>query len=182
MNSQDCLPELPALRALGRLAELRPVVLIDTREQTPLEFSRLVARRATLTTGDYSFAGGESVFVVERKSVSDLVGCVTSERERFEKELARIRGFRFSRLLVIGTREEIERARYRSNVSPRAVVNSLHSWEARFVPVVFAATPPEAARLVERWVWWAARAIVEEANGLLRGSMNDESKEEAKKT
>ncbi len=32
---------LPALRGLQRLADLRPVVLIDTREQDPLAFKRL---------------------------------------------------------------------------------------------------------------------------------------------
>lgn len=182
MNGGNEYPALPALRSLGRLADVRPVVIIDTREQAPLVFERLPSRRGTLSTGDYSFSGGERVLVVERKSIADLVACVTGERERFERELERLRGFPFARLLVVGSVAEIERHEYRSAVSPSAVLHSLHAWEARFVPVVFASCPREAARLVERWAYWNALAIVERANALLRGSNETATEEELCKT
>ncbi|MDP3073591.1 MAG: ERCC4 domain-containing protein [Opitutaceae bacterium] len=166
------LATLPALKGLGALAGLRPVLVIDTREQTPLAFARLPSVRDTLASGDYSFRGGEELFAVERKSIADLVGCCVGEnRERFFRELHRLRGFRFKRLLVVGTRREIEAGHFRSNVSPRAVLATLAAIEARFdVPVVFAATPAEAAELVESWAWWMAREITVAANNLLRGS------------
>ena len=67
-------------------------------------FKRLESRVGTLVSSDYSAAGIESLFAIERKTVGDLVGCCTGEnRDRFERELHRLRGFRFKRLLVIGS-------------------------------------------------------------------------------
>lgn len=142
----DELTTLPALRSLGNLADVRPVLLTDTREQLPLPFKRLASVRATLTSGDYSFRGGEELFAVERKTVADLVGCCVGEnRERFFREMYRLRGYRFKRLLVVGTRDEIEAGTDRSDLSPKAVLTTLSAIEARFdTPVVFAATPTDA--------------------------------------
>jgi hypothetical protein len=47
----------------------------------------------TLLTTDYSAAGFESLFAIERKSIPDLVNCCTGEnRVRFERKLQRFRG------------------------------------------------------------------------------------------
>jgi DNA excision repair protein ERCC-4 len=167
------LPTLPALRGLGNLADRLPVVVIDTREQDPLPIVRLPSIRAGLYTGDYSIAGLESVFAVERKSIADLVACcAASNRDRFENELHRLRGFRFKRLLVIGTRQEIEAGAYRSTIRPAAVLGTLATFEARYdVPTVFTPTPREGAALVERWGWYMAREVVETCNALCRGNM-----------
>jgi ERCC4-type nuclease len=73
---------LPALKSLGELSERAPVIVIDTREQTPLSFARLQTVRGTLNTGDYSVAGLEKLFSVERKTVADLVGCCAGRRTR----------------------------------------------------------------------------------------------------
>lgn len=142
----DDFPTLPALKGLGDLAGLRPVLVTDTREQLPLPFKRLASVRATLTSGDYSFRGGEELFAVERKTVADLVGCCVGEnRERFFREMYRLRGYRFKRLLVVGTRDEIEAGTDRSDLSPKVVLTTLSAIEARFdTPVVFAATPTDA--------------------------------------
>lgn len=163
------LPTLPARKTLNKLADLAPVIVIDTREQTPLRFTRLQALRATLPTGDYSFVGGHDLLAIERKSVADLVGCcMGNNRDRFFRELHRLRGFAFRRLLIVGTREEIETGQYRSAIKPRSVFATLAAIEARFdVPVVFAPDPEAAAWQVEEWVWWYAREIVLCANNLL---------------
>src|SRR6478752_8650758 len=98
---------LPTLRSLGELADREPVIIVDTREQTPLSFARLESVRGTLRTGDYSVKGLEDLFSVERKTVADLVGCCMADnRERFERELHRLRGYRFKRLLVVGSEAE----------------------------------------------------------------------------
>lgn len=167
----DALPTLQALKGLGDLAALRPVIITDTREQAPLPFARLASVRDTLTSGDYSFRGGEELFAVERKSIADLVGCCVGEnRERFFRELHRLRGFRFKRLLVIGSRAEIIGGEFRSNISPKAVLSTLSVIEVRYdVPVVFAPSPEEAGERVESWAWWTAREVVTAANDLLRG-------------
>jgi DNA excision repair protein ERCC-4 len=71
--------KLPALKSLGQLCEREPVIVVDTREQDPLSFQRLQTVSGTLSTGDYSVAGLENLFSVERKTVLDLVGCCTGE-------------------------------------------------------------------------------------------------------
>ena len=149
-----------------------PTVVIDTREQLPLPISRLPVARVGLSTGDYSVLGAENLFAVERKSIADLVSSVTTERERFERELVRLRGYEFRRLLIVGTKLEIERHKYCSNVSPRAVLASLSAFDARYAPVVFAPTPEVAAVMVERWVVWFTYTIQSAADALARASKN----------
>lgn len=141
-------------------AEPLPSLVVDTREQAPLLFTRLPSVRGTLPTGDYSVAGCEELFAVERKSIPDLVASVTGERERFERELHRLRGYRFKRLLIVGTRADIEAHRYRSNASPKAVLASLSAFEVRYdLPVVWCPTPQDGAAALEGWAWWFAREI-----------------------
>jgi DNA excision repair protein ERCC-4 len=161
---------LPGLRSLAELADLRPVIAVDTREQNPLKFSRLQAVSFALFTGDYSIRGLESSFAVERKSIDDLANCcMGTNRDRFERELCRLRGYGFKRLLVIGTREDIAAGHYHSRIAPKSVLATLGAFEVRYLPIVFAATPQEAAVIIERWAWYFAREIVENANDLLRG-------------
>lgn len=68
--------------------------IIDSREQTPLDSSLLQTTTGTLATADYTIRGLEHVVAVERKSLSDLVGCVGSDRGRFERELQRMLAYR----------------------------------------------------------------------------------------
>src|SRR4051812_41393080 len=99
--------KLPALRSLGGLADFEPVIIVDTREREPLTFTNLPSRVGTLYSGDYSISGLEESFAVERKSIPDLVACCAGERDRFERELHRLRGFRFRRLLVVGDQRDV---------------------------------------------------------------------------
>lgn len=119
--------------------------------------------------------GIEELFAVERKSIDDLVGCCMGEnRSRFERELHRLRGFRFKRLLIIGSRGLIETQRYRSRIDPKSVLGSLNAWEVRFdCPIVFSPTPESAAIEVERWAWYFAREMVETVNALSRASSKE---------
>jgi DNA excision repair protein ERCC-4 len=170
--------KLPALRSLHELADREPILVYDTREQDPLEFTRLRAVRGTLTTGDYSIAGLEDQFSVERKSISDLVSCCTGDnRARFERELHRLRGMRFKRLLIIGTESDIRAGRYYSGINPASVLNTLYAFEVRYCPVVFCPTPQVAAQQIERWAHYFCRQIVENANNLWRGTVPDRSEE-----
>src|SRR5947209_4034298 len=117
--SQETFSKLPFSKSVDAGAGAKPVIVVDSREQTPLIFTRLASVRAGLDTADYSFIGGETVFGVERKSIQDLVGCCTGEnRERFERELIRLRGYRFKRLLIVGSQADVEVGHYRSRISP----------------------------------------------------------------
>jgi DNA excision repair protein ERCC-4 len=164
METQPPFPSEPS--------KIEPTVIVDTREQEPLVFLRLQAIRGTLATGDYSIAGLTELFAVERKSIPDLVACCMGEnRERFERELHRLRGFRFKRLLVVGSEEAILAERYRSNIKPQAVLATLGALEVRYdVPVIFKQTPEEAAAQIERWAHWFSREVGRTAANLSRAT------------
>lgn len=149
-----------------------PTIIIDSREQTPLVFTRLPTITVALLIGEHSVAGLEDHYAVERKSTADLVAsCVGDNRDRFFRELHRLRGFPFMRLLVVGTMGEIERDEYRSQVKPAAVLATLAATEARFdVPVVFATTQVEGARRIESRAYWFAREQIEYVNSIARAT------------
>ena len=138
-----------------------PTLIVDSREQLPFRFMHLPTAVAGLVTGDYSIKGMEDVFAVERKSIPDLIASVTRERDRFMRELQRIKAHDFRRLLVVGRVEDI--ATDCRGANPRAIMASLHAIESRGIPVVFIADPAEAALVVERWGWWTWRQSLKAA-------------------
>lgn len=150
------------------MKSIKPTIIIDTREQTPLKFERYPSKVAGLRTGDYSIEGLEELFAIERKSITDLVGCCCdSNRKRFERELHRLRGYERKRLLIIGSVAEIVGHRYRGNTSPNAVLATLAAFEMRYdVPVVFIPCEIEAAKRVENWAYWYLREFVKTAKKL----------------
>ena len=68
-------------------------IICDTREQRPYDFlaqgADIEPVQGKLDIGDYSLEGFTSKVAVERKSQADLVQCLSSERDRFERELKR---------------------------------------------------------------------------------------------
>ena len=87
--------------------ELPPVVcpfrvIVDTREQTPWHFTGLRDDKSnqtlnvplitdrSLAQGDYAVEGLESWCVVERKSLKDFYRSISGDRDRFEREVARL--------------------------------------------------------------------------------------------
>jgi len=160
---------MPRQDILMKTPTPQPIILVDSREQTPLLFANLPTERATLATGDYSVKGFESDFCIERKSVADLVQSATFERERFERELVRMRGYSFRRLLIVGGLLDIEGHNYRSRASPRAIIASLTAFEVRYsLPVCFRETPEAAAVQVERWATYFLRERLIAASEILR--------------
>jgi ERCC4-type nuclease len=145
-----------------------PTIIIDSREQLPLTFTNLPTERATLATGDYSVRGLESDFAVERKSIADIVQSVTHERERFERELVRMRGYAFRRLLIVGTVEQIEEHAYQSRAEPKAILASVTAFEIRYsLPVCWCSTPSAAAVQIERWACYFLRERLKAAREIL---------------
>ena len=146
-----------------------PTIITDTREQDPLTFANLPTERRTLTTGDYSVLGFERDFCIERKSVADLVQSATFERERFERELVRMRGYSFRRLLIVGTLADIEAHRYRSQTNPKSVIASVTAFEIRYqLPVCYCPTPEAAAAQIERWATYFVRERLIAASETMR--------------
>jgi ERCC4-type nuclease len=89
-----------------------------------------------------------------------LVGSITSGRERFERELHRLRGFDFKRLLIVGSEDDIKSHNYRSKASPNSVLGSLYTFEVRYgIPVIWGMDEQNSSILVERWAARYAREI-----------------------
>jgi len=69
------------------------IIVIDNREQLPLDFRRSKVvedvRYVTLKTGDYSILGYEDKIAFERKNPNDLFSSLGVGHKRFKKELER---------------------------------------------------------------------------------------------
>ncbi len=129
---------------------LKIVVVVDSREQNPLRFT-LPTERGTLVTGDYSIRGLERYISIERKSVDDLVACLKNgQRVQFEKELSRGKGLDYFALVVETDLAGLAGGRYRSEMIPKAVIQSLMAFSIRYkLPIFFCADRKCAAEVVE---------------------------------
>jgi ERCC4-type nuclease len=125
-------PMIPVLAERGgtQLKAPAPIVLVDTREQNPLDFSRFKGwfagiERKALKLGDYSIAGLEDVCVVERKNLSDLIHSCTSERSVFIHRLRQMAQYPHRLLLVTSTLGEIKSPYSMAGVNPNRITQSL---------------------------------------------------------
>jgi ERCC4-type nuclease len=78
-------------------------VIIDTREQAPWAFdpTYIDARIGTLKTGDYAL-DGDNLFAIERKSLDDFLGTISTGWKRFSRELHRMEGWIAKVIIVEG--------------------------------------------------------------------------------
>lgn len=133
-------------------------ILCDTREQRPLKFnSSFKVERIGLKTGDYSCKHLESVVTVERKSLSDLIGCIGRDRERFEKNIERLKSFPVRAVIVEGAWIEIEQQRYRGSLHPNSAIGSILSWITDGIPFIMAGDPTRAAAFTSKIILQAAK-------------------------
>ena len=139
---------------------ITPTIIIDSREQVPLDFPNISTVIGTLTTGDYSIAGLENIISVERKNHDDLLACIGRDRDRFKAELQRLRAYRFRLLVVEADAVTLETGDWRSSLHPSHVLGSLAAWTAQFaLPVWLGGTHDACGRFVERYLYQAARTV-----------------------
>jgi ERCC4-type nuclease len=117
--------------------------VIDTREQDGL-FKRpvknLIMVRDTLCSGDYSVRGFESSISVERKSLSDFLGSIGNDRDRFKLELERLMGYERKWIFVEATHEECLTFNAHSMMHPNSIRHTIASIEIRYgIPFYFQA-------------------------------------------
>lgn len=144
-------------------------ILIDTREQTPFDMAKFgfQVERATLKTGDYSVKGLDGI-AIERKSLSDLLGCIGKERPRFERELNRLKTFEAKAVVVSASEEEIRAGNYHySKLTPRQVIGSYTGWMATLgIPWIFAPDHDQAASRAGHFLWLYAKHHLKPGNGV----------------
>jgi ERCC4-type nuclease len=116
-------------------------IIVDSREQRPYFFKKYDAEiiSGTLETGDYSISGFEDRISIERKSIDDIINCLSHDRNRFEREL--MRGSKMESFIVVmeASLDDIARGRYRSRMLPHAALQSIVAFQTRYkIPFVFA--------------------------------------------
>lgn len=108
-----------------------PSIIVDTREQKPLQFGHLRTTRKKLDYGDYSLRGFERRVAVERKSLLDLWGTLSQEWnwDRFNKELARAQaaGCRLHVVVESGPAQVLRESRWCA-MKPERILDRL--WES----------------------------------------------------
>ena len=125
----------------------KPVILIDAREQYPFDFSRFKnwiggQKSMALKAGDYSVEGMETLLILERKTLTDLITTVIQQRARFFKQCEKMTKYRWRALLVEASYEDIktpyDQDEYCTLTHPNAVSGTLDALEARFcIPVIY---------------------------------------------
>lgn len=134
------------------MTEPQCCILVDTREQRPLQFSADVAvERVTLHAGDYSVRGLSDRVAIERKSTQDLVQCVGPERERFLDCCRRMRDYEFRLLVVECSVEDVYAQLYRGRTRPESVIGTTLALFVDYgLPTLWAGSARNAANMVER--------------------------------
>jgi len=140
-----------------------PLLIVDTREQTPYEFA-IESTRSTLKTGDYSVSGLENEIAIERKELGDFLNCLTNDRERFERELDRAAQMRRLWVVIESDLRKIAGGNYRNLVPSEAVLGTFAAWENRYPSVrfVWASDRKTGQRVTEKLL---VRAWLDHASG-----------------
>lgn len=138
----------------------KPIIIIDTREQLPYQFSnQVVSERAKLFYGDYSVKNFETTIVLERKSLDDLVNTISPARgnrkrcDRFFLQLIAMRDNYKSRIVVVeGLPQDIVNHKYTAKVNPKTILTIVEKITNYYVPVHFAGRREFACKFVEEWL------------------------------
>lgn len=146
-------------------------ILVDTREQdTPRARKRfesigLPVERAVLDYGDYAvnatLPDGRTLYdtasrvrpacVIERKmNLDELAACLTTSRERFEREWERAsaEGARLWLLVEDASWDGVFRHQYRSRMEPSALAGSILAWQCRYDSRLILCDENESGRLI----------------------------------
>jgi ERCC4-type nuclease len=123
------------------------IILADTREQAiPPMPAGVQVERAKLGEGDYTTPSLRTLAVIERKSGNDFASSLTWQRERFDREIERLKAYRHASIVVEADLSEVYRL---SNVHPHAILGSIASFYARAnVATFFAVNAAGCGRLI----------------------------------
>jgi len=136
-----------------------PVTIeIDTREQAAYRFKN--SEIGTIPIGDYSIPGLENHIAIERKSLDDLMGCLTKGRERFERELFKGKALDYFALIIEASLSDIINGRFRSEMQPKAAIQSLLAFSIRYrLPIFFCENRKYGQRVTESLLLKYAREV-----------------------
>lgn len=133
------------------------ILIRDTREQLPLEFPSCPSVEAVvdekLDYGDYRARfkdGSLSKLVLDRKGISDLYGTMTTNYDRFKRELERAKqdGAQLE-LIIEGTLSEVSQGFEHSKFEGSSMMKKLGTlWHRYHLYTVFCADRDEMAAYI----------------------------------
>lgn len=143
---------------------MQPIIIQDTREQEPLRIEGYPVEVGTLPVGDYGIRGfsdwNNPAFIIERKTLDDLIGSLTQGRARFMREIEKMRQFRFRGLLIEAECSDVSNHSYRSQAAPAAILASLDALCVRAgIHIFWCGDTTGAARQLEGLVRQFIRGI-----------------------
>ena len=154
-------PMIPVIAERGgtQLKAPRGIVLADTREQNPFDFSRFAGwfsrvEKKALALGDYTIAGLEDTCIVERKDLSDLVHSFTVERSAFIERLKRMSSRPHRFLVVTSALSQVKSPYLHSGTNPNRILQSLIAVVAGLgIPFVTAETHELGEEIVASYLY-----------------------------
>ena len=132
-------------------------IIIDTREQLPLDFSSYEyvteVERTKIDAGDYAcvYKNGYIPAVrFERKSIGDCFGTMTQGHDRFKREIERAKDYEVKLIIIIeGTLTKVLKGYEHSKVEGSSIVKTLFTfWEKYDVMPVFCKDREECSRYI----------------------------------
>jgi len=153
---------VPTARGSG-VADLE--IVVDSRERYAYSFSdrQVVTRRAALEAGDYGLVRGDSLLAtVERKSLADLVGSLTTGKLRYQ--LADLAAVPRAAVVVEDRWSSVFKL---DRVRPAVVADGIAECQVRWptVPILFCETRKLAQEWTYRFLAAAAAGFDEEHAG-----------------
>jgi len=153
-------------------------IIVDNREQLPFDFaafSNVEIIPGTLAAGDYSLPGAEHLAAIERKTIDDLVGCLTKGRDRFERELCKLRPYTLAAIAVEASLEDLARGRYTSQMQPQAALQSIIAMQVRYgIPFMFCGNRPGAEYITHGLLSKYHREIEKQYERICNGTTGDD--------
>ena len=129
------------------------IIIKDTREPEVGSWDAYFTApsvRGTLKTGDFSLLGYDNKIAIERKELNDLIGCLTTNRDRFERELERSQEMDFFCVICEGSYRQLAEGAYRSRMNPKSAIESISAFEIRYgTHFLFAGNKELAAKKAE---------------------------------
>jgi len=160
-------------------------IAVDTREQKPFTFASVFSHRCayeesahgradggepfvllqrmTLRAGDYALASDLSLASVERKGLPDFIRCCGTDRDRFFRQIAMLKGsVEFPLLIIEADYSHLEVGGWRGRITPEGALSTLHT-VANLVPVLLCRSPGEGERAAFRHLRLAFRSRYQQA-------------------
>lgn len=134
-------------------------IKIDTREQQPYKFEN-PSEVGTIPIGDYSIVGLENHIAIERKELNDLMGCLTTDRDRFERELLKGKALDYFALVIEASLSDLINGNYKSQMQSKAAIQSLLAFSIRYrLPIWFCESRKYAQRITESLLYKYVKEI-----------------------